>query len=88
MAEAECRAKDADDSLVVTRVASEAAEHAARDANAAKEAIQVVLDESERVRASEVDSVVRQAIAQFRSSEDFTVLLDQKVCLEVADLIF
>ncbi|XP_034199565.1 uncharacterized protein LOC117614769 [Prunus dulcis] len=70
------------------RVALEAAQAAARDAEAASEAVQDALEESERTKAVEIEAAVRSAIQGYRSSEEFTALLDGEVGLEMADLLY
>lgn len=55
---------------------------------AAKYAMHMVLEEMEWSRATKVDYAVQQAIAQHRSLEQFTVLLDDDVGLEMTGLIF
>ncbi|KAL6269374.1 hypothetical protein ACE6H2_026285 [Prunus campanulata] len=64
-----------------------AAELAAKDAEVAKEAVQVAWEESERAKASEIESAVREAVKAYRSSPEFTTLLDREVGSEMADLI-
>lgn len=75
--EVERQAKDAEDSLAEKYAALEVA----------NEVVQVVLDDWERTRAREVDLAFRQIIAHYCSSEEFTILLDKEVDLEMADLI-
>ncbi|BBN70163.1 hypothetical protein Prudu_1441S000200, partial [Prunus dulcis] len=65
------------------RVALEAAQAAAKDAEAASEAVQDALEESERTKPA-----VRSAIQGYRSSEEFTALLDGEVGSEMADLLY
>ncbi|BBG99708.1 hypothetical protein Prudu_009485, partial [Prunus dulcis] len=64
-----------------TRVALEAAQAAARDAEAASEAVQDALEESEWTKAAEIEAAVRSAVQGYRSSEEFTTLLDGEVDL-------
>ncbi|XP_034229566.1 uncharacterized protein LOC117638567 [Prunus dulcis] len=70
------------------RVALEAAQAAARDAEAASEAVQDALEESERTKAAEIEAAVRSAVQGYRSSEEFTTLLDGEVGSEMADLMY
>ncbi|CAL9011370.1 unnamed protein product [Prunus brigantina] len=79
---AERYVKDSEAKLEEMRVALDAAVAAAKDAEAAKEA------ESERAKAAEIDAAVREAIRGYRSSEEFTVLLDREVGSEMADLLY
>ncbi|BBG95199.1 hypothetical protein Prudu_003679, partial [Prunus dulcis] len=67
------------------RVALEAAQAAARDAEAASEAVQDALDESECTKVAEIEAAVRSAVQGYRSSEEFTTLLDGEVGSEMAD---
>ncbi|BBG98937.1 hypothetical protein Prudu_008464, partial [Prunus dulcis] len=67
------------------RAALEAALEAARDAEAVSEAVQDALQESERTKAAEVEAAVQAAIRGYRSSEEFTALLDGEVGSEMAD---
>lgn len=60
----------------------------ARDAEAAKGVVEGVLEEMEWSKAIEIEAVVQQAIRQYRSSEEFTILLDKEVGLEMVDLIY
>lgn len=73
--------------MAVTRVALEATEQVARDANVAKNVIQVVLDKYKCLIVGNVNSVIWQAIAQYRSFKE-TVLLNHEVSLEMTDIIF
>ncbi|XP_034197670.1 uncharacterized protein LOC117613133 [Prunus dulcis] len=70
------------------RVALAATQAAARDAEAASEAVQVALEESERTKAAEIEAAVRSAIQGYRSSEEFTALLDKEVGSKMADLLY
>ncbi|BBH05777.1 hypothetical protein Prudu_017264, partial [Prunus dulcis] len=76
----------ASEAMVVEMLAAlEAARAAARDAEAASEAVQDTLEESERTKAAEVEAAVQSAIQGYRSSEEFTALLDGEVGSEMAD---
>lgn len=66
------------------RVELDAVVAAAKDAEATKEVVQVV-EESESAKASEIEAAVWEAIRCYRSSEEFTVLLDSEVGSEMAD---
>ncbi|BBG93575.1 hypothetical protein Prudu_001633, partial [Prunus dulcis] len=61
------------------RAALEAARAAARDAEAASEAVQDALEESERNKAAEIGAAVQSAVQGYRSSDEFTTLLDKEV---------
>ncbi|BBG93369.1 hypothetical protein Prudu_001357, partial [Prunus dulcis] len=65
-----------------------AALEAARDAEAVSEAVQDALQESERTKAAEVEAAVQTAIQGYRSSEEFTALLDREVGSEMADMLY
>lgn len=80
--------KATDDKLAEMRVNLEAAVQVATEAEAAKQAVQVVLEDNERSRGAKVEAIVKEAINQYISSEDFTVLLDKEVGLEMVDLIY
>ncbi|CAL2228035.1 unnamed protein product [Prunus armeniaca] len=68
--------------------ALEAAQLTAKEALESKEAIQVAFEESERVRAFEVEAAVQEAIRGYRRSTEFSTLLDKEVGLEMADLLY
>ncbi|BBN68886.1 hypothetical protein Prudu_623S000200, partial [Prunus dulcis] len=68
------------------RAALEAARAAARDAEAVSEAVQDALQESERTKAAEIEAAVQSAVQGYRSSGEFTTLLDKEVGSEMADL--
>ncbi|CAL8169329.1 unnamed protein product [Prunus armeniaca] len=68
--------------------ALEAAQLTAKEAVELKEAVQVAFEESERVRASEIEAAVQEAIRGYRRSTEFSTLLDKEVGLEMADLIY
>ncbi|BBG97275.1 hypothetical protein Prudu_006341 [Prunus dulcis] len=70
------------------RAALEAARAAARDAEAVSEAIQDALQESERTKAAEIEAAVHSAVQGYRSSDEFTTLLDKEVGSEMADLLY
>ena len=70
------------------RAALEAARAAARDAEAVSEAIQDALQESERTKAAEIEAAVQSAVQGYRSSAEFTTLLDKEVGSEMADLLY
>ncbi|CAL9029140.1 unnamed protein product [Prunus brigantina] len=76
---AERQVKASEAKLAEMRAALDAAVTAAIDAEAAKEAVQTALEDSERAKTAEIDLAVREAIRGYRSSEEFTVLLDRKV---------
>ncbi|CAL2276293.1 unnamed protein product [Prunus armeniaca] len=61
---------------------------AAKDAEAAKVAVQVDLEESERSKATTMDTAVREAVKRYHLSEEFTGLLDKEVAQEMADLLY
>ncbi|CAL2265887.1 unnamed protein product [Prunus armeniaca] len=61
---------------------------AAKEALESKEAIQVAFEESERVRASDIEAAVQEAIRGYRQSLEFTTLLDKEVGLEMVDLLY
>ena len=63
--------------------ALEASVNAAKEVETTKEAVRVVLEETESSKAT-----VCQAIDLYRSSEEFTILLDKEVSLEIMDLIY
>ncbi|CAL8174575.1 unnamed protein product [Prunus armeniaca] len=68
--------------------ALEAAQLTAKEALESKEAIQVAFEESERVRASEIEAAVQEVIRGYRRSTEFSTLLDKEVGLEMADLLY
>ena len=70
------------------RAALEAARAASRDAEAVSEAIQDALQESERTKAAEIEAAVQSAVQGYRSSAEFTTLLDKEVGSEMADLLY
>ncbi|KAI5312713.1 hypothetical protein L3X38_041887 [Prunus dulcis] len=61
---------------------------AGKEAEAASDAVRVALEETERSRAAATEAAVREAISKYRSSEEFTALLDNKVGSEMADLVY
>lgn len=61
---------------------------AAREAEAMKEVAQVVLEEAKQSKATELQAAVREAVRQYNSSEEFIVLLDKEVGLEIIDLVY
>lgn len=61
---------------------------AAREAEAMKEVAQVVLEEAKQSKATELQAAVREAVRQYSSSEEFIVLLDKEVGLEMVDLFY
>ncbi|CAL8175093.1 unnamed protein product [Prunus armeniaca] len=79
-------AKASEAKLAEMRVVLDFAVTMAKDAKAAKGAVQAALEESERAKAVEIDAAVREAIRGYRTSEEFTVLLDNEVGSEMADL--
>ncbi|KAL6279516.1 hypothetical protein ACE6H2_016397 [Prunus campanulata] len=74
--------------LAEMREALDGAERAAKDAEEAKLAVQAALEASERTKAAEVEAAVRGAIRDYRSSTEFTSLVDNEVASEMADLIY
>ncbi|CAL2239747.1 unnamed protein product [Prunus armeniaca] len=68
--------------------ALESAQLLAKEARESKKAIQVAFEESERVRASEIEAAVQEAIGRYRRSTEFSTLLDKEVGLEMADLVY
>lgn len=80
--------KAAEAKLFEMRVNLEAAIQAARDAEAAKGAVEVALEEMEWSKAAEADIAVQQAIRQYRLSDEFIALVDKEVGLEMADLVY
>ncbi|BBN68171.1 hypothetical protein Prudu_309S000300 [Prunus dulcis] len=70
------------------RAALEAAWAAAGDAEAVSEAVQDALQESERTKAAEIEAAVQSAVQGYRSSGEFTTLLDKEVGSEMADLLY
>ncbi|KAL6284710.1 hypothetical protein ACE6H2_015639 [Prunus campanulata] len=74
--------------LAEMREALDGAERAAKDAEEAKLAVQATLEASERTKAAEVEAAVRGAIRDYRSSTEFTSLVDNEVASEMADLIY
>ncbi|KAL6269364.1 hypothetical protein ACE6H2_026275 [Prunus campanulata] len=70
------------------REALDGAEQAAKDAEEAKLAVQAALEASERAKEAEVEDAVRGAIRDYRSSTEFTSLVDNEVASEMADLIY
>ncbi|CAL2244498.1 unnamed protein product [Prunus armeniaca] len=68
--------------------ALEAAQLTAKEALESKEAVQVAFEESERVRASEIEAAVQEAIRGYRRSTEFSTLLDKEVGSEMADLLY
>ncbi|BBG99218.1 hypothetical protein Prudu_008831 [Prunus dulcis] len=85
---AERRALAAEAMVGEMRTALEAARAAARDAEAVSEAVQDAMQESERTKAAEVEAAVQAAIQGYRSSEEFTTLLDGEVGSEMADMLY
>ncbi|CAL2256364.1 unnamed protein product [Prunus armeniaca] len=69
-------------------VALESAQPAAKEALESREAIQVAFEESEQVRASEIEAAIQEAIRGYRQSSEFTTLLDKEVSSEMADLLY
>ncbi|CAL2265112.1 unnamed protein product [Prunus armeniaca] len=61
---------------------------ATRDAEAAKEAVQVALVESERAKAAEIEAAFREAVQSYRSSSEFSNLLDEEVGSKMAGLLY
>ncbi|XP_021829572.1 uncharacterized protein LOC110769840 [Prunus avium] len=74
--------------LAEMREALDGAEQAARDAEGAKTAAQMALEASERSKAAEIEAAVNEAIRGYRSSSEFTSLVDNEVASEMADLIY
>ncbi|KAL6274761.1 hypothetical protein ACE6H2_025453 [Prunus campanulata] len=74
--------------LAEMREALDGAERAAKDAEEARLAVQSALEASERTKAAEVEAAVRGAIRDYRSSTEFTSLVDNEVASEMADLIY
>ncbi|CAL8162744.1 unnamed protein product [Prunus armeniaca] len=73
---AERQVKASEAKLAEMRAALDAAMTAVKDVVEVKEAVQTALEESERAKTAEIDAAVREAIRGYRSSEEFTVLLD------------
>ncbi|CAL2253394.1 unnamed protein product [Prunus armeniaca] len=69
------------------RVAMEATVIAAKDAETAKKTVQMALEEYEHSKAAEIEATVPKAMRGYRSSEEFTILLDKEVGSEMADLL-
>ncbi|CAL9024699.1 unnamed protein product, partial [Prunus brigantina] len=86
MQAAERQVKASEARLAEMGAALEAALTAARDADSAKEAVEVALEKSEHSKAVEIEADVREAVRSYRSSEEFIVLLDKEVGLEMAKL--
>lgn len=80
--------KVADEKLVEIKRNLELAMQIAREAEAAKEVVQVALEETKRSKAAEVEGAVKEAVRQYQSSEEFIVLLEKEVGLEMVDLIY
>ncbi|CAL8162006.1 unnamed protein product [Prunus armeniaca] len=74
--------------LAEMRAALESAVTATRDAEAAKEAVQVALVESERAKAAEIEAAFREAVQSYRSSSEFSNLLDEEVGSKMAGLLY
>lgn len=70
------------------RAALEAAVTVAKDAETAKGAVQAALEESELEKAAEIEATVREGVRSYRSSKEFTALLDNEVGSEMADLLY
>ncbi|CAL2256552.1 unnamed protein product [Prunus armeniaca] len=84
----ERQVKASEAKLAEMRAALDAAVTAAKDVEAAKEAMQVALEDSERAKAVEIKAAVREVIRGYRSSDKFTALLDNEVGSEMADLLY
>lgn len=65
--------------LAEIRMALDAAITAAKDAEAAKEAVHVALEESERAKAAKIEAAVWEAIRSYHSSLEFSNMLDEEV---------
>ncbi|KAL6276206.1 hypothetical protein ACE6H2_019807 [Prunus campanulata] len=74
--------------LAEMREALDGAERAAKEAEEAKLAVQAALEVSERTKVAEVEAAARRAIRDYRSSTEFTSLVDNEVASEMADLIY
>ncbi|KAI5338793.1 hypothetical protein L3X38_018065 [Prunus dulcis] len=74
--------------LAKIRVNLDVAVDAAWEFEEAKQAVEVVLEAAEQSRADEIKAAVKKVITQYRSSEDFTVLLDREVRARMVDLIY
>ncbi|CAL2237451.1 unnamed protein product [Prunus armeniaca] len=70
------------------RVVLESAVTVAKEAEEAKKVVQVALEESKRAKVSEIKAAVREAVRSYRSSREFSVLLDKEVGSEMADLLY
>lgn len=77
-----------EDKLDEMRGALEASVAAVREAEAAKVAVAMALEEAKRSREAEIQSAVREAITRYRSSEEFTAHVDSEVSAEMMDLIY
>ncbi|CAL8175948.1 unnamed protein product [Prunus armeniaca] len=64
------------------------AERAAVDAEEARAAAEAAKEEVIRSRVMEVDEAKKRVVAEYRSSEEFTTLLDKEVMKQCEDLIY
>lgn len=71
--------KALEDKLAEMKGALEASVNAAKEVETTKEGVRVVL---------EIEVAVREAVSLYQSSEEFTILLDNEVSLEMMDLIY
>lgn len=57
-------------------------------AHEAKAAVEVAMEAAERSRAREVEEAKAKALADYRSSEEFTLLVDKEVMEQCDDLVY
>ncbi|CAL9020896.1 unnamed protein product, partial [Prunus brigantina] len=64
------------------------AEKAAVDAEEARARAEAAKEDALRSRATEVEEAKKRAVEEYRSSEEFTALLDKEVMVQCEDLIY
>lgn len=47
-----------------------------------------MLEETERSKVAEIEAAMKETVRQYRSSKEFTILLDNEVGLEMVDPIY
>ncbi|KAI5321484.1 hypothetical protein L3X38_030555 [Prunus dulcis] len=72
----ERQVKTSEEKLAEMRGALKATVNTAREAKVAKEAVRVVLEKAKLSKAIEIEAAIREAVSQYRSSEELTVLLE------------
>ncbi|CAL8131187.1 unnamed protein product [Prunus armeniaca] len=82
------QAKENEAKIAELKAKLEASEKAVREAEDAKAAMKMALDVTERAKAAEVEEAKAKVIADYRSSEEFTVLVEKEFMDQCDKLVY